>query len=67
MLDGRGSSETPDLNLYDMDGKKVGNVSWNCRVWLKNVEKPIYEPSEADILAGQRDGDEIMRRMYGTN
>jgi hypothetical protein len=33
---GLGSRSTPDLLLYDIDGKRIGRVSWNGRVWLND-------------------------------
>lgn len=36
LLEGRGSSSTPDLLLYNIRGQKIGHVSWNGRVWLND-------------------------------
>lgn len=33
MMNGQGSRDTRNLSLYDIDGRKIGYVSWNGRVW----------------------------------
>lgn len=47
MNDGRGASDTPEIKLYTINGKKperIGYVSWNGRIWLHDVEGDVEVP-----------------------
>lgn len=35
---GRGSSGVRDILLHDIDGKQIGRVSFNGRVWLHDID-----------------------------
>lgn len=47
---GVGASETPPCHILDADGRVVGHVSYNGRVWLGDGRdwtsdtRPIYDP-----------------------
>lgn len=44
MNDGRGASDTPEIKVYGEDGKRIGFVSWNSRIWLNDVKGDVEVP-----------------------
>lgn len=41
---GYGASKLPNLKLYDVDGRQIGFVSYNGRVWLGDADNKVEIP-----------------------
>jgi hypothetical protein len=53
---GRGASEIrKDIILHDATGSRIGHVSYNGRVWLKDIEGDIEIPTQGRKTAEQRE------------
>lgn len=37
--------------LFDSNGRRIGEVSWNSRVWVNN--QVVYEPTDEDLNYGR--------------
>lgn len=54
--DGRGMSQIrKDIYLYSQEGKKIGYISYNGRVWLNDIEGEIEVPVQGRKTAAQRE------------
>lgn len=55
----RGFSEMPkpSIDLFTVDGEKIGHVSYNGRVWLHDIEGNVEIPIEGMTTAAQRESE----------
>ena len=48
------SSEWKDIPIYSEDGNKIGRVSFNGRVWLRDIEGEIEIPVAGRLTAKEQ-------------
>lgn len=54
---GRGSAGVRDIPLHDIDGNRIGQVSFNGRVWLNDVENRVEIPLPGCKTAAQHEAE----------
>jgi hypothetical protein len=54
---GRGSAAVRDILLHDIDGKQIGRVSFNGRVWLHDIECDVEIPLAGVKTAAQHESE----------
>lgn len=53
MRTGRGSSGVRDIPIHDIDGKRIGYVSFNGRVWLHDIDGKKEVPQKGFKTAAE--------------
>ena len=54
---GRGASAVRDIPLHDIDGQRIGRVSFNGRVWLHDLDGDKEIPLPGVKTAEQREAE----------